>query len=166
MKNRAIQYLAPDVHQATVVASLRDESGKILMRATVPTEIKAILTKGAGPRVYVVFEEGTQAQWLHDGLIDHAERVIVCNVRGRSGTTNKSDRLFELLRLGALKLVFHGAREMLTLSFNLIDWRACLSEGKGTSPASAGLELTQSPGFGPPNGSHAKLCGQRPYAEA
>jgi hypothetical protein len=95
MKNRAIQYLAPDVHQATVVASLRDESGKILMRATVPTEIKAILTlvQSAGPRVHVAFEEGTQAQWLHDGLIDHAERVIVCNVRGRSETTNKSDRI-------------------------------------------------------------------------
>src|SRR5687768_5090510 len=45
------------------------------------------------PRVHVVFEEGTQSQWLHDLLIDHAERVIVCNVRGRSETTNKSDRI-------------------------------------------------------------------------
>ena len=122
MKNQAIQYLAFDVHQATVVASLRDEGGKVLMRATVPTEAKAILTlvRSAGPRVHVTFEEGTQAQWLHDLLIDHAERVIVCNVRGRSETTNKSDRidadeLSELLRLGALKPVFHGAPEILTL---------------------------------------------------
>jgi transposase len=122
MKNQAIQYLAFDVHQATIVASLRDENGKVLMRATVPTEAKAILTlvRSAGPRVYVAFEEGTQAQWLHDLLIDHAERVIVCNVRGRSETTNKNDRLdadglSELLRLGALKPVFHGAPEVLTL---------------------------------------------------
>ena len=44
----------------------------------------------------------------------------MCNVRGRSETTNKSDRidadgLSELLRLGALKAVFHGVPEVLTL---------------------------------------------------
>jgi transposase len=134
MKQQAIQYLAMDVHQATVVASLRDESGKVLMRATVPTEAKAILTlvRSAGPRVHVAFEEGTQAQWLHDLLIDHAERVIVCNVRGRSETTNKSDRidadgLSELLRLGALKPVFHGAPEILTLK-ELVRCYICLVE--------------------------------------
>jgi transposase len=122
MKQQAIQYLAMDVHQATVVASLRNEAGKVVMRATVPTEAKAILTlvKSAGARVHVAFEEGTQAQWLHDLLIGHAERVMVCNVRGRSETTNKSDRidadgLSELLRLGALKPVFHGVPEILTL---------------------------------------------------
>jgi len=122
MKQQAIQYLAFDVHRATIVASLRDENGKVLMRATVPTEARAILTlvNSAGPRVHVAFEEGTQAQWLHDLLIDHAERVIVCNVRGRSETTNKSDRidadgLSELLRLGALKPVFHGVPEVLML---------------------------------------------------
>jgi len=122
MKQQAIQYLAFDVHQATTVATLRDGSGRIVMRATVPTEAKAILTlvKGAGPRVHVAFEEGTQAQWLHDLLIDHAEGVMVCNVRGRNETTNKNDRidsdeLSELLRLGALKSVFHGAPEVLTL---------------------------------------------------
>src|ERR1051325_6696767 len=122
MKNQAIQYLAFDVHQATVVASLRDESGKVVLRATMATEAKVILAfvKNAGPRVHVAFEEGTQAQWLHDLLIDHAEQVIVCNVRGRSEATNKSDRidadaLSEQLRLGALKPVFHGAPEILTL---------------------------------------------------
>ena len=122
MKHQAIQYLALDVHQATVVATLRDERGSIVMRATVPTEAKAILTlvSSAGPRVHVAFEEGTQAQWLHDLIVPHAERVIVCNVRGRSETTNKSDRidadgLSELLRLGALKAVFHGVPEVLTL---------------------------------------------------
>jgi transposase len=122
MKQQAIQYLALDVHQATVVASLRDEHGRVVMRATVATEAKAILrlVRSAGARVHVVFEEGTQAQWLHDLLVEHAERVIVCNVRGRSETTNKSDRidadgLSELLRLGAVKAVYHGAPEVLTL---------------------------------------------------
>lgn len=122
MKQQAIQYLAFDVHQATTVASVRDQNGSVVMRATVATEARAILqlVKSVGPRVHVAFEEGTQAQWLHDLLTDHAERVIVCNVRGRSETTNKSDRidadgLSEMLRLGALKPIFHGATEVLTL---------------------------------------------------
>ncbi len=34
MKQQAIQYLALDVHQATTVASLRNEQGKIVMQAT------------------------------------------------------------------------------------------------------------------------------------
>ena len=111
MKNQAIQYLAFDVHQATVVATVRDEHGAIRMRATVPTEASAIvaLVRGLGGRVHVAFEEGTQAQWMHDLLEPHAKRVIVCNVRGRSETTNKSDRidadgLSEMLRVGALHI--------------------------------------------------------------
>jgi transposase len=122
MKNQAIQYLALDVHRATSVATVRDESGSVRMRATVATEAGAILglVRGLGPRVHVVFEEGTQAQWLHDLLHPHAERVLVCNVRGRSETTNKSDRLdadslSEQLRLGALHSVYHGSPGVATL---------------------------------------------------
>ncbi len=122
MKQLAIQYLALDVHQATVVASLRDERGAIQMRATVPTEASAMvrLVKSAGPRVHVAFEEGTQAQWLHDLLVPHAERVVVCNVRGREKSGNKSDRLdadalSEALRNGSLKPVFHGVADLLNL---------------------------------------------------
>src|SRR5689334_20789289 len=110
MKNQAIQYLALDVHQATTVATMRDEQGSIRMRATVATESSAIvgLVRGLGARVHVVFEEGTQAQWLHDLLEPHAESVTVCNVRGRSEMTNKSDRidadgLSEMLRVGSVK---------------------------------------------------------------
>lgn len=122
MKQQAIQYLALDVHQATCVVTIRDERGGIVMRATVPTEARAILqlVKGAGPRVHVAFEEGTQAQWLHDVLVPHAEKVIVCNTRGRNESGNKSDRidadeLSEQLRLGSLRPVFHGAASVLTL---------------------------------------------------
>ena len=134
MKQQAKQYLALDVHQATTVASVRDESGAIRMRATVPTEAKAIvgLVKGLGPRVHVVFEEGTQAQWLHDLLTPQAERVVVCNIRGRSETTNKSDRidadwLSEQLRLNALRTVYHGSpgvatlKELVRCYTNLVD---------------------------------------------
>ena len=121
MKKQAIHYLALDVHQATVVATARDEHGSIRMRATIPTEASAIvgLVRSLG-RVHVAFEEGTQAQWMHDLLEPEAERVVVCNVRGRSETSNKSDRidsdrLSEMLRIGAVKSVYHGARSVLTL---------------------------------------------------
>lgn len=62
MKQQATQYLALDVHQATSVATVRDGSGGIRMRATVPTKGKAIvgLVKGIGASVHVTFEEGTQ----------------------------------------------------------------------------------------------------------
>ena len=122
MKQQAIQYVALDVHQATLVVSVRDPQGAVVMRATIATEAKAIvgLIRGLRSRVYLVFEEGTQAQWLHDVLEPHAERVVVCNIRGRGETGNKSDRidadrLSELLRLGSLKAVYHGASSLLTL---------------------------------------------------
>lgn len=122
MKTQAIQYLALDVHQSTVVATVRDAAGTITMHATVPTEARAILTLvcGAGRRVHVAFEEGTQAQWLHDLLVPHAEQIVVCNTRGEGERGNKNDRLdadrlSERLRLGSLRSVFHGAQSVLTL---------------------------------------------------
>jgi len=134
MRQQAIQYLALDVHQATTVATVREQSGPVRMRATVATEARAILSlvRGLGSRVHVAFEEGTQAQWLHDLLQPHCERVLVCNVRGRSETTNKSDRidadwLSERLRLGALKSVYHGSpsvgtlKELVRCYTNLVD---------------------------------------------
>jgi transposase len=89
------------------------------MRSTEATAI-VDLVRGLGPRVHVVFEEGTQAQWLHDLLRPVAERVVVCNVRGRSPAGNKNDRvdvdrLSEDLRNGSLKVVYHGASSVLNL---------------------------------------------------
>jgi transposase len=122
MKDQAIQYLAFDVHKATCEVSLRDASGSVVMRGTVPTEASAILrvVKGAGPRVHVAFEEGTQAQWLHDLIAPHAERVLVCNLRGERKSGNKNDRidvdeLSKRLRAETLRAVYHGAPSVLNL---------------------------------------------------
>jgi hypothetical protein len=46
MKDAPIRYLGLDVHRSTVVASVRDEQGKVVMKATVATEEKAIVTPG------------------------------------------------------------------------------------------------------------------------
>ncbi len=35
MKQQAIQYVALDVHQATLVVSVRDARGAVMMRATI-----------------------------------------------------------------------------------------------------------------------------------
>src|SRR5687767_14596357 len=106
MKQQAIHFVGLDVHQSTTVASVRDKLGKVVMSATVPTTEKAIVALlRSWPRVHVAFEEGTQAQWLHDVLRDKVERVVVCNLRGKGALANKDDRidadhLSEQLRLG------------------------------------------------------------------
>lgn len=70
MKDQAIQYLALDVHKATTTATDRDDAGTIRLRMTVPTTAQNLLSvvRAAGRRVHVAFEEGTQAQWVHDVL--------------------------------------------------------------------------------------------------
>lgn len=122
MKDQAIQYLALDVHQATIAATVRDSGGAIVMRSTVRTDAKAIVTlaRSAGPRVHVVLEEGTQAQWIHDLLVPHVARVVVCNVRGKDDGSSKSDRidsddLSERLRVGSIKSVYHDGANVMTL---------------------------------------------------
>lgn len=61
----------------------------------------------------MTFEEGTQAQWLHDLLSPHVHRVLVCDRRGVKRQGNKgddvdADQLSEDLRLGGLRAVYHG----------------------------------------------------------
>jgi hypothetical protein len=70
--------------------------------------------------IHVAFEEGTQAQWLHDLLEPVVDRVVVCDRRGkqRQGTKGDpvdADELSELLRHGALRAVYHGSQDRATL---------------------------------------------------
>ena len=50
MKDEPIRYLGLDVHRSTVVASMRDEQGKVVMKVVVATEEQAVATlvKSAG----------------------------------------------------------------------------------------------------------------------
>jgi transposase len=108
------KYLALDVHQATCAVTVRHAQGRILERGIVKTNARELvaLLRRLGPNVHVTFEEGTQAEWLHDLLSPHCAKLIVCNPRENRSKRNKSDRvdadqLSELLRLGSLKPVFH-----------------------------------------------------------
>jgi len=71
------KYVGLDVHQATTSATVRDSSGKIIARSVLPTEEAALLEFFAGIRGAVrgAFEEGTQAQWLHDLFAPWVARV-------------------------------------------------------------------------------------------
>jgi len=107
------KYVALDVHQATTVASVRGESGRVLARAILPTEDPALVEFFRGMRgaVHVTFEVGTQSQWLHDLVSPLVDRVVVCDPRqvtrqGNKGDRVDADRLSELLRLGGLRAVY------------------------------------------------------------
>jgi hypothetical protein len=118
---RTTKYVALDVHQATTVAAVREQSGRVIARSILPTEATALVEFFRTMRgsIHVAFEEGTQAQWLHDLLSPIVDRVIVCDRRGEH-RGNKSDRvdadkLSHRLLSGDLRAVYHGSSDRLTL---------------------------------------------------
>lgn len=113
---RTTKYVALDVHQATTVASVREEGGRVIARVIVPTEESALVEffRGLRGMIHVALEEGTQAQWLHDVLTPLVARVTVCDRRGQRRQGSKgdlvdADELSELLRVGGLRAVYHGS---------------------------------------------------------
>jgi transposase len=119
---RTTKYVALDVHQATTVASVREEGGRVIARTVLPTEAPAIVEffRGMHGAVHVAWEEGTQAQWLHELVAPLVNRVVVCNQRGQPRQGNKgdqvdADQLADLLRRGALRAVYHGSADRAVL---------------------------------------------------
>jgi hypothetical protein len=90
---RTDKYVALDVHQATTLASVRTETGRVIARSILPTEAPPVVEFFRGMRgtVHVAFEEGTQAQWLHDLLVPLVHRVVVCDRHGEKRRGNKGD---------------------------------------------------------------------------
>jgi transposase len=112
---RTTKHVGLDVHQATTVASVREQGGRVIARTVLPTEAPALVDfiQGMRGRVRVAFEEGTQAQWLHDLLVPIAAEVIVCDLRGERRRGNKgdlsdADHLSHRLLTGDLRPVYHG----------------------------------------------------------
>ncbi len=113
---RNTKYVGLDVHQAMTVATVRSQGGRVIARSVIETSdesIREFFTAMAGS-VHVVFEEGTQAQWLYDLLSPRVDQVIVCDRRGEKRSGNKGDQvdadeLSERLRCGGLRAVYHGA---------------------------------------------------------
>jgi len=119
---RTMKYVALDVHQATTSATVREENGRVVARTILPTAAPTLVEFFRGMRgaIHVAFEEGTQAQWLHDVLVPLVDRVIVADRRGTAQQGNKgdqtdADQLSELLRRGALRAVYHSSPHRDTL---------------------------------------------------
>lgn len=130
---RTTKYVALDIHQATTVASVRIPGGRVIARSILPTDACALTEFVAGMRgtIHVAFEEGTQAQWLHDLLAPVADHVVVCDLRGEH-RGNKADRLdadklSQRLLSGDLRPVYHGStdraplRELTRTYSNLVE---------------------------------------------
>ncbi len=119
---RTPKYVGLDVHQATTLAAVREETGRVIARTLLPTEPHALVEFFRGMRgpIHVAFEEGTQSQWLHDLLEPIVDQVIVCDRCGQTTPGSKSDRgdaehLAELLRRGGLRAVYHGSPQRASL---------------------------------------------------
>src|SRR6202158_3012724 len=110
-------YVGMDVHRASVVMVVLNGAGKVVMQSVIETgaeRVRGFLKQLRG-KVYVTFEEGTQANWLHDVVRALVTEVVVCDPRHNKllQSGNKNDRvdaqkLAELLRNRSLKAVYHG----------------------------------------------------------
>ena len=110
-------YVGMDVHGASIVIVVLNGAGKIVEASTLQTgaaALRSYLQRLKG-KLYVTFEEGTQAQWLYDLVRPLVTEVVVCDPRQNRllAVGPKSDRidaqkLAELLRHGSLKAVDHA----------------------------------------------------------
>src|SRR5467141_599784 len=128
------KYIGIDVHSSTLVVNSRDAFGKVVLQSVVPTRADAILQciGGLRGRLYVTFEEGTQAQWLYEVLRRRVDDVVVCDPRenrllqdGSKGDGIDAGKMSHLLRMGALKRVYHdqhgtGTLKELVRSYNAL----------------------------------------------
>ncbi len=110
------KYVALDVHQATTVASVRDDTGRVMARSVLETHGPSIIEflRGMRGAIHVAFEVGTQSQWVYELVAPFVDRVVVCDPRqvarqGNKGDRVDADRLSELLRLGGLRPVYQGS---------------------------------------------------------
>jgi transposase len=110
-------YVGMDVHLASIVIVVLNGAGKVVMESIIETGAETVRSflKQLRGKVYVTFEEGTQANRLYEVVRPLVTEVVVCDPRHNKllQSGNKSDRvdarkLAELLRNGSLRAVYHG----------------------------------------------------------
>jgi transposase len=115
------KYMGMDVHTETLVSLVLNAAGKEVARSILPTQAQPLLSFLQGLRgpLHVAMEEGTQAAWLYDLMEGRVAELVVCDARRhtavRQGSKNDfgdARNLADLLRLGGLRPVYHGARTM------------------------------------------------------
>jgi transposase len=117
-----IKYIGIDVHQSTSVFAIMNPRGKLEGEAILETQPEPIIDFLRGQRgtLWVTFEEGTYANWLYEVIQPEVAKLVVCDPRKNKMDANKTDkidarRLADLLRLNALKAVYHGEHSTRTL---------------------------------------------------
>src|SRR5919198_4376658 len=117
-------YVGLDVHKATIAVAVLDAFGKLVSQAVIETSTQAVrdFFRSLRGEVHVTFEEGNHASWLFDILRPLACRVVVCNPKHNRKRMERSRNdkvdartLAELLRLNAVKGVYHGEHGTRTL---------------------------------------------------
>ena len=161
-----IEYIGMDVHQKATWIVVLHADGRVVMSAVVETQAQALLSFVQGQRgtLHVTFEEGTYAAWLYDLLVSHVTRLVVCDPRHNAllKAGSKSDpldagKLAELLRLNALRPVYHGEQSLRTLKELSRAYRALVQDStrvmnrikalyRGRGIACAGREV-YAPGY-------------------
>ena len=127
-------YVGLDVHKATIAVAVLDALGKLVSQSVIETSTQAVRDYFHSLRgeVHVTFEEGNHAAWLFDILRPLVQRVVVCNPKHNRKRMpgSRNDRvdarsLAELLRLNAVKGVYHGEHGTRTLK-HLLRTYECL----------------------------------------
>jgi hypothetical protein len=118
----SIKYIGIDVHQATSVFAVMNQHGKITGEAVLEIKPATIIDflKGQRGTFWSTFEEGTYANLRYDVIQPHVAKRVACDPRKNKLDGNKSDkidakRLADLLRMNALKAVYHGQNGTRTL---------------------------------------------------
>ncbi len=127
-------YVGMDVHKSTIVIAVLDANGKVVSQAIIETSTQAVrdFLKNLRGEVHITFEEGNHAAWLYDVVKPLVKRLVVCNPKHnhllKQGSKNDridARKLAELLRLKALKPVYHGEHGTRTLK-ELVRCYECL----------------------------------------
>lgn len=127
-------YVGMDVHKATIVIAVLDAFGKAVSQSIIETSTQAVrdFFKSLRGEIHVTFEEGNHAAWLYDVVQPLVKHVIVCNPKHnhllKKGSKNDridARKLADLLRLNALKPVYHGEHGTRTLK-ELVHCYECL----------------------------------------
>jgi Transposase len=114
-----IKYVGIDLHQSTCLIAVHDAQGKTKREEIVETDAEKLrgFFGSLDGSIHVAFEVGTQSAWLYEILKSLVATITVCDVREHKRRGNKSDRidahkLANWLRLGELKTVYQGDRNI------------------------------------------------------
>jgi transposase len=117
-------YVGMDVHKATIVIAVLDGNGKVVSQSIIETSTQAVrdFCKSLRGELHITFEEGNHAAWLYDVVKPLVKQLVVCNPKHnhllKQGSKNDridARKLAELLRVNALKPVYHGEHGTRTL---------------------------------------------------